>query len=407
MIQIPRALSPIVIFHQKRFNVPLGYNISMSTSPTVAFVSDAIYPYNKGGKETRLYEVTTRLAAEGYDVHIYCMQWWKGSSDRVENGVYLHGICPYIPLYDGQRRSIKQGVLFGLSCFKLLTAKFDVVDVDHMPFFPLYSMRIVCWLKGKKMIATWHEVWGKEYWQSYLGGVKGIVAWWIERVSAFFPDIIIAVSEMTAERVKRQLGFTKKIVVVPNGIDLSLITKAPKSVTQSDLIYAGRLLQHKNVDVLLQAVALLKKEYPNLKVIIAGDGPEKDNLVKLSKDLSIEKNVTFLPFQENIQDLYGLMKSSKVFVLPSTREGFGLVVLEANACGIPVITSDHQDNAARFLITNKMASVVPMFSHHIADAILYWINLPKKGQVQELSQVYNWDTLVDRISKTYLSIRGK
>jgi len=150
---------------------------------TLAFVSDAIYPYNKGGKETRLYEITTRLAQKGYDVHIYCMQWWKGKADRVENGVQLHSICPLIPLYDGPRRSIKQGIIFGLACFKLLWANFDVVDVDHMPFFPLYSMRIVCWLKGKPMNATWHEVWGMTYWREYLGGIKGTIAGWIEAIS--------------------------------------------------------------------------------------------------------------------------------------------------------------------------------------------------------------------------------
>src|SRR5437667_5889404 len=91
----------------------------------IALVSDAIYPYNKGGKEKRIYEISTRLAKAGHEVHIYCMKWWKGKSNqRIENGVYLHAISPLYPLYSGQRRSIRQALLFSLACFKLIKEDF-------------------------------------------------------------------------------------------------------------------------------------------------------------------------------------------------------------------------------------------------------------------------------------------
>jgi len=84
--------------------------------------------------------------------------------------------------------------------------------------------------------------------------------------------------------------------------------------------------------------------------ITIGDGSEKKNLEALTQKLNLEKNINFLYFLENHDDVYALMKSSKVFVLPSTREGFGIIVIEANACGITVITINHKDNAARDLI---------------------------------------------------------
>jgi len=370
----------------------------MAKLPTLAFVSDAVYPYNKGGKETRLFEITTRLSKRGYDVHIYCMKWWDGTDDRVENGVTLHGICPLMPLYDGPRRSIKQGVLFGLACFRLITAKFDVVDVDHMPFFPLYSMRVVCWLKGKKMIATWHEVWGQKYWQEYLGGVKGHIAWWIERVSVLFPDQINAVSQMTADRLRKQLKYSGKLSVISNGIDLKGIQSAKKSSQTSDVIFAGRLLKHKNVDVLLKAIDIVRNTQPDVKLIIAGEGPEKENLLSLSKKLKIEKNVEFLPFQEDIKDLYGLIKASKVFVLPSEREGFGLVVLEANACGVPVITVNCPDNAAKELVTNTSGTVVALNSAEVAKAILEYFEAPHHAASNNYNS-YSWDLTLNRLIK--------
>lgn len=142
----------------------------------IAFVLDAIYPYNKGGKEKRAFEISTRLAARGHDVHVFCMKWWKGPErERLENGVWLHAISGYHPLYTDSRKSIQQGLLFGLACLRLIGGDFDVLDVDHIPYFPLIATKIVSVLKRRPLTATWHEVWGRDYWIAYLGW-KGLVA---------------------------------------------------------------------------------------------------------------------------------------------------------------------------------------------------------------------------------------
>ena len=123
----------------------------------IAFVSDAIYPYNKGGKEKRIYEISTRLAKRGHNVHVYCMKWWKEKeTHRIENGVHLHAISRYYPLYSGKRRSIKEAVMFAFACFKLIREDFDVIDVDHMPYFVLFSTKVVCIIKITKLISSWN-----------------------------------------------------------------------------------------------------------------------------------------------------------------------------------------------------------------------------------------------------------
>jgi dolichol-phosphate hexosyltransferase len=100
-------------------NIGLGAG-GTSQAMNIVFVSDAIYPYNKGGKEKRLYELSTRLAKLGHDVHIYTMHWWSGTENtRVENGVTLHAISKKYEMYKRDRRSISEGVLFALNCFKL------------------------------------------------------------------------------------------------------------------------------------------------------------------------------------------------------------------------------------------------------------------------------------------------
>ncbi len=374
----------------------------MIKSKTIAFVSDAIYPYNKGGKETRLYEVSTRLAKQGFDIHIYCMKWWPGDANRIENGVHLHGICPLIPLYDGPRRSIKEGIIFGLACFKLITAHFDVADVDHMPFFPLYSMRIVCWIKGKKMIGTWHEVWGMDYWKEYLGTVKGTVAGLIEKVSLLLPNEIISVSPLTTKKLK-EMGFNGPILTVPNGIDFQKIQLIKPSKIKSDVIYAGRFLSHKNLNILVDAISEVKKKLPNIKCLIIGDGPEKQNLELQIEKLNLGKNVILMPFQEDIADLYALMKSSKVFVLPSTREGFGMVVLEANACGIPVITTNHPDNAAKDLINqfNSNGITCKIDSQTISSSILNLLKNDGHRLKKSIVTKYDWPTIISDLLQSF------
>lgn len=315
----------------------------------VAFISDAVYPFHKGGKEKHLHEVSTRLAKKGRDVHIYTMKWWDGGKELVMDDIHYHAICKLHPMYIGERRSIKQGIFFSLACFKLLFHRFDVVNVDNIPFFPLFSMRLVCWLKRKKQYATWHEVWGREYWREYLGGVQGYFGYLVEKTAMRLPDTFIAVSGHTADRLKAA-GVNGKIQTVPNGIDPEPIYASPRNDESFDIVYAGRLINHKNVDVLIEAIAKVREENPKIKGIIIGEGPERKLLEELVEKRDLGGNVRFQDFLKRNNELYGFIKASRMLVLPSSREGFGLIVAEANACDVPVITTHHKDNGARDLI---------------------------------------------------------
>lgn len=370
----------------------------------IAIVSDAIFPYNNGGKETRIYELSTRLAASGHDVHIYTMHWWSDAgSHRVENGVHLHAISPLYPLHAGERRSIRQGILFGLACFKLITAKFDVIDVDHMPYFPLFSVRIVTWLKRKPMYATWHEVWGRAYWKTYLGRL-GIIGYVMEKLTVLLPNQIIAVSDMTAARLRKEMGVSNNLLTVYNGIDLNSIAKVRAASTKSDVLYAGRLLKHKNVDVLLRAVARLKRTRFDISCVIVGDGPQRLNLEKLAVKLGIEANVRFVGFLPENSQVYAYMKASSVFVLPSTREGFGISVIEANACGLPVVTIDAPANAARYLISTSNGRLAKLTPASIATQIEVLLTSPVSVRsVKSTVKSYDWRTSATNLSLVYAS----
>ncbi len=369
----------------------------------IGFVSDGVYPFNKGGKERRLWEITRRLQAAGIEVHIFTMKWWAGEKTLDLDGVKLHAICKRRALYQGERRSIVQALIFGLATFKLITAQFDVLDVDHMPYFPIFAGRIVCALRRKRMVATWHEVWGNEYWRKYLGRLAPISAL-TEWLAAHAPNEIVAVSRQTSARLISQLGVTAPVRTIELGVDLASIRAEEPSRLRSDILFAGRLLAHKNVDMLLRAVALIRQERPQLCCRIVGEGPERSRLESLSIDLGLEKNVIFHDFFPG-PAIYGLMKSAKVFALPSVREGFGVVVLEANSCGLPVVTVDHLDNAARHLITEgrngflahaDAASLAELLSLALVRAPL----MNPQASAERSSHLRDWDEVAAAVFHT-------
>jgi glycosyltransferase involved in cell wall biosynthesis len=376
--------------------------MSIHHSKKIAIVSDAVYPYNKGGKEKRIHEIATRLSKRGHDVTIYCMQWWNGENEIMQDGVRLSTISPYYPLYSGKRRSIRQALLFALHCLKLLKKDFDVIDVDHMPHFVLFTTKIVALLKGKKLYASWNEVWGREYWVSYMG-FTGTIAAIIEKISAQLPDTVISISTHTTKLFKTLLSSTKHIVTVPCGITLQEIDSVTPSSQTSDIIFAGRLLSHKHVDVLIDSVELLSRQMPNITCLIIGDGPERISLEQYIQKKQLTKHIQIINFLDKHTDLFALFKSAQVFVFPSTREGFGIVVLEANACGIPVIAIDHPDNAAKDLIEHDVNGyVVPLDAKQIVQKVTNILEEKKEWlKLRDVVKEYDWDRIVDKIEEEY------
>ena len=372
----------------------------------IVYVSDAIYPYNIGGKEKRLYELSTRIAAMGHDVHIYTMHWWKTpETTRVENGVTLHAISRYYPMYKagGDRRSIKEALLFSLACFKLLGVSFDVLDVDHMPFFPIYTSWIVCRLRGKKLYGTWHEALSRKDWVQYMGPAGNIAAL-IERVSLHLPDTITAASKHTQLQIKSEFKRTKNVVLVTSGIDIRLIDSLNPAKIVCDVLYSGRLVKDKNVDKLIRAIGILSRRNPAIRCIIIGHGTERRRLQHMIQKRKLEPYIQLLSPLQNAEDLYAYMKASKVFCLPSIREGFGIVALEALGCGTPVVTTNSPANAAKYLIQEGVSgSIVEPLPKYFSRALGYWTTVDKPKHIKGKAAAYDWNSLAAIQTQVYAS----
>lgn len=367
----------------------------------IAFVSDVIYPYIKGGAEKRFYEFSTRLS-EGNQVHVYGIQWWDGPSILVKDGITYHGVCRPKTLYSADgRRSISEALEFGAAlALPLLREKFDIIDCNQHPYFSIFSCKLASVLRGGRLYVTWHEVWG-DYWYEYMGR-SGFFGKLVEKVSARLADHIIAVSEGTAAGLERLGVKRERIAVVPNGISAA-IGGVPAGSEPADVVFAGRLIRDKHVDVLLRACAAASGTMP-LRVLIIGDGPERASLEALAAGLPV--SVTFTGTVDEGM-LLSSVKASRLFVLPSTREGFSIVTLEALACGVPVITVDDEKNAARELVREGVTGhIVSLGEKELSAAIVDILgdDARRRNMATQCAQAardYDWDRLSERLLECY------
>ena len=157
--------------------------------------------------------------------------------------------------------------------------------------------------------------------------------------------------------------------IIKNGVDLKQIQAVLPHEETSDIIFAGRLIKEKHVDLLVRAMGILSHENKKYRALIIGDGPERETIARLICELSLEPHVRMIGFVDNHDEILARMKSAKVCVLPSTREGFGIAALEALACGIPVITIDHPSNAIRDLMNEKNGFICSLSAEDLADKI--------------------------------------
>jgi len=152
---------------------------------------------------------------------------------------------------------------------------------------------------------------------------------------------VTAISSYVKGQVIHLNANPDRVYLIPNGIWLNKFgscTNEQKIHEKPYILYLGRLVQLKGVDILMQAFSRIMMQYPDIRLKIAGDGKEKENLIRLGDNLGIAGNIDFLGVVRGHEKTQ-LLSGALFLVLPSQREGLPVVVLEAFASGIPVVAS--------------------------------------------------------------------
>ncbi len=162
-----------------------------------------------------------------------------------------------------------------------------------------------------------------------------------EFVSNFGFDLVLAVSENVAEAIKRHLdsNLHEKVRTLYSGIDLSVFKPLPSVEKQWDLAFMGRLEAMKSVDLFPEMLSLLKPKFPMLKMMMTGEGSLKNWLFKEFEERNVSSMVEYHGVAET-EVVPLLINKSRIFLYPSRKEPFGLSIVEAMACGVPVITTN-------------------------------------------------------------------
>jgi len=188
-----------------------------------------------------------------------------------------------------------------------------------------------------------------------LSKFKSLIAhWFLETVDR--ADAIIVVNNFT-RRAYEKITNPKKVKVIPYGVNSEKFPYDPPP-RNYDIVTLGGLYKRRGVHHLIMAMPKIVKEFPETKLHIAGDGPQKINLLRLSKELGISSNIIFhgLIPHTKVADLY---KACRVVVLPTLHECFGLVLLEGMSSGRPVVATD-AIGPREIVVNGKNGYIVPM-----------------------------------------------
>lgn len=194
--------------------------------------------------------------------------------------------------------------------------------------------------------------------------ILGLPAALLVRILYRFADRIVVVSEGIKANLIEEFHIPgRRIQVIYNPIDLDCIIGLSSMQPEHPfleggapiVVAAGRLVAQKRFDILIEAFGMILSEM-DARLIILGEGPEEEPLKKLAGDRGILGKVSFAGFQKN---LYSFLSKAAVFVLSSNYEGLPMVMLEAMACGAPVISSDCRSGPREILENGRCGLLVP------------------------------------------------
>jgi glycosyltransferase involved in cell wall biosynthesis len=315
---------------------------------------------------------------------------------------------PYLHVYPIH---VKVHQVFQNRLLKSLEADLDLIHVHH-PLTPLFRTSL-------PVVVTAHSSLGLPgaiEQQGFYSGTKlpneflAIMRWYsghIERGTIESADQVTAVSRAIADELLSRYGrrSTGQIEVLGNGVDVDLFTPGVPSDNTS-ILYTGRLSWSKGLTDLVKSAKLILDQQPDTSFRLAGEGTLKTELKRMVGDIGLSGKFTFLG-NLDLRQLIKCYQAATVFVLPSYYEGLPTSLLEAMACGVPVVTTN-VGSIPEIVQNNQNGIIVPKGDPRaIAEAVL---NLLKDKQKRlrigraarkTVELRYDWNKLVDRLIGYY------
>jgi glycosyltransferase involved in cell wall biosynthesis len=315
----------------------------------ICIVYDCLFPFTIGGAERWYRNLAERLASTGHEVTFLTRRQWDRGQGPAVPGVRVVAVAPRMELYARGRRRILPPVVFGLGVLRHLLRhgrRYDVVHTASFPYFSLLAAGAARRRGGFRLFVDWHELWTRAYWRDYLGTVSGWIGWRIQRACVRLPQRAFCFSRLHERRLRDE-GFDGELTRLEGQYagEPNTIVRPAEPVA----VYAGRHIPEKRVPSLVPAIAAARRSIPDLRGTIFGDGPERPKVLDAIARHGLGGVISAPGFVDS-SVLEQAVGTALCLVLPSRREGYGLVIVEAAARGVPVVVVAGPDNAAVELV---------------------------------------------------------
>jgi glycosyltransferase involved in cell wall biosynthesis len=324
----------------------------------IALVYDCLYPHAVGGAERWLRELALALASE-HDVTYVTRRQWGPDEDPIP-GVRCLGVAPGGPLYTAAgRRRLAPALRFGARCFLHFARnrrRYDIVHCLSYPYVPLVAVRgALVGARGPAVYCEWLECLSDGWWRAYGGAVAGTAGRLLQRLCIRLSPAAFAFSEHTASRL-RAAGFSGPLHRL-GGLWAGPASPLGAGQREELVVFAGRHIPDKGVELLPDAIAYARRARPELRAVIAGDGPLREGVRRRVDGLGLAGSVSVPGFLDRaaLDALYG---RAACVAAPSMRDGYGMVVAEAAAAGTPVVVCRSRDSATGELVEEGVNGAV-------------------------------------------------
>jgi glycosyltransferase involved in cell wall biosynthesis len=317
----------------------------------ICLVYDCLFPYTVGGAERWYRNLGERLATEGHEVTYLTLRQWERRERGEVPGVLVVAVGPRMALYtEAGRRRVLPPLVFGLGVLYHLLRhgrRYDVVQTASFPYFSLLAAGSARLLGRFQLVVDWHEVWSRGYWNEYLGRVGGRIGYAVQALCLRIPQRAFCFSRLHARRL-REGGMRGDVTLLEGEYAGSLEEHEPL-LPEPVVVFAGRHIPEKRVPAIVPAMAALRRGAPDLRCVIFGDGPDRPVVRRLVHDLDLDEVVS-VPGFVHPAEVEKALRTAACMILPSRREGYGMVVIEAASVGTPSVVVRDEDNAATELV---------------------------------------------------------
>lgn len=309
----------------------------------ILFLSDVYFP-RVNGVSTSIETFRRNLRCAGHTVHLIAPDYARLSTDETD---ILRVSSRRVP-FDPEDRFMSYGwVMQQLD--RLRSERYDLIHVQT-PFVAHYLGIRLADLLGVPCVETYHTFF-EEYLHHYIPVIpKGMTRFLAKRFSRHqgnrLDGMVVPSKPMLA--VLKSYGIETRAEVIPTGIEPASFVVGDRaafrqqfkiSADQPLVLFVGRVAHEKNISFLIRTVAQVRKEVPNVLFVIAGEGPARVSLELEVKALGLGTNVLFIGYLDRSTELNSCYRAADVFIFSSRTETQGLVLLEAMAQGVPVIST--------------------------------------------------------------------